>query len=210
MCGFVDYPHGSPVEKGVIPVQPCDFKDTVFQMMRGNGYHTTPWAKIFKRNLLFRDNCFPQFDCSLAFGEDEVWLLEVLQHSARVAFLPHALYYWRPREGSASRPEVLTSKQLSIFAAKRKTFYLLPDDEAIRSLARGRIFNDCYSLKVLAYINGNYKYMQIVERELKPMWWDWIRSNDVRLVRKIKVLILEAEMFLHLPKSIVKKTNELH
>lgn len=207
MCGFVDCPHGVPVEKGLFPVPPCDFTDTVYQMMRRNGYFTALWAKIFRRSLVFGSDEFVHFDCSLSFGEDEVWLLEALRNCHSVAFLPEALYYWRPREGSVTRTSIVTEKQLSILDAKRKTLSLLPDDSNICKLARGRIYNDCYYLKILAYCTGDRVALHKITRELRPMWRDWIRSKDVILLRKCKVILLEAELMFGFPAVLVKKTE---
>ena len=209
MCGFVDYPHGVPVEKGLFPVPPCDFPGTVYQMMRRNGYFTSLWAKLFRRELVFREGGPIRFDPALAFGEDEVWLLEVLRETKCTAFVPEALYFWRPREGSVTRSDKLTEKQMSIFEAKAQSLRLLPDDAAIQTLARGRIYNDCYSLKVRAYCVGDKAAFNTVRRQLRPMWRYWIRSDDLVFLRKCKVLIMDAEMLLHMPKAIVHWTNEL-
>ena len=67
MCGFVDYPHGAPVEKGLFPVPPCDFTGTVYQMIRRNGYFTALWAKLFCRSLVFRSDNYVRFDTSLSW-----------------------------------------------------------------------------------------------------------------------------------------------
>ena len=209
MCGFVDYPHGAPVEKGLFPVPPCDFTGTVYQMIRRNGYFTALWAKLFRRALVFRGEGPVRFDPSLAFGEDEVWLLEVLCDAKRSAFVPEALYTWRPREGSVTRASVVTEKQLSIFRAKAQSLRLLPDNAALRALARGRIYNDCFQLKVQAYCSDNEAAFSIISQQLRPMWRDWLRSDNMVFLRKCKVLMMDAEMLLHLPKAIVHWTNEL-
>jgi len=208
MCGFVDYPHGAPVEKGLFPTPPCDFTGTVYQMIRRNGFFTSLWAKLFRRDLVFREGGPVRFDPALAFGEDEVWLLEALRDCRRTVFVPEAMYNWRPREGSVSRPAALTEKQMSIFEAKTQSLRLLPDDAAIRTLARGRFYNDCFCLKVLAYCTGDKAAFKTASRKLRPMRRDWIRSNDLIVLRKCKVLMMDAEMLLHLPPTIVRWTNE--
>lgn len=208
MCGFVDCPHGVPIEKGLFPVPPCDFPGTVYQMMRRNGYFTALWAKLFRRELVFREGGPIHFDPALAFGEDEVWLLEVLRETKCTAFVPEALYSWRPREGSVTRSDKLTEKQMSIFKAKAKSLCLLPDDARLRALARGRIYNDCYSLKVQAYCAGDKAAFKTVSRQLRPMRGDWVRSSELMRLRKLKVLLLELEMLLHIPAAIVNRSNE--
>lgn len=208
MCGFVDYPHGAAVEKGLYPVSPCDFRGTVYQMMRRNGYFTSLWAKLFRREPVFRLGEPICFDQALFFGEDEVWLLEVLRGAGRTAFVPEALYTWRPRKGSVTRSDTLTEKQLSIFQAKAQSLRLLPDDAALRVLARGRIYNDCHSLKVQAYCTGDRAAFRTVCRQLRPMRRCWIRSDDLIFLRKCKLLMLDAEMLLHMPKALVRWTDD--
>lgn len=209
MCGFVDYPHGAPVEKGVFSVAPCDFKGVIYQMMRRNGYFTSPWAKLFRRELIFRDGQFTRFDQDLAFGEDEVWLLEVLRNCELTAFLPQPLYYWRPREESVSRCDTLTDKKMTILEAKAKFLCLLPDDAAIRTLARARLYNDCFEFKVQAYCAGNTAALHRISQAIRPMWRDWVLSDNYIFLRKCKVLILNVEMLLKLPKRLVERTNAL-
>ena len=209
MCGFVDYPHGAPVEKGVFSVAPCDFKGAIYQMMRRNGCFTALWAKLFRRELVFRDGGPVRFDASLTFGEDEVWLLEVLRDCRATAFLPQAMYYWRPREGSVTRTETLTEKQMSVLTAKEKTLSLLPNDADIISLARGRVYNDCFFLKVQAYCAGNTAALHRISQAIRPMWRDWALSDNYIFLRKCKVLILNVEMLLKLPKRLVERTNAL-
>lgn len=208
MCGFVDYPRGVPVTRGVFAASPCDFTGTVYQMMRRNGYHSVPWGKVFRRERVFTAEGPVRFDTSLSFGEDEVWLLEVLRACRRTAFLPEALYHWRAREESISRACTVTEKQLSIFAAKEKTLPLLPDDPAVRCLARGRVYNDFYLLKVRSYCLRDAAAFRFVKSCLRPYFRDWLRSRDVPLLRKCKVLALGAEMTLRLPRGLVWWTNE--
>ena len=208
MCGFVDYNYHPPAEKGAFSAPPCDFTDTVYHMIRRNGYFTSPWAKLFRRALVFAEGRPVRFDPELSLGEDEVWLLEVLRACRRTAFLPEALYHWRAREESITRASTVTEKQLSIFAAKDKTLFLLPDDPAVQALARGRIYNDCYLQKVLTYCAGDGATFRFVRNRLLPFRWDWLRSRDVPLLRKCKVLALEAEMLLRLPCGLVRWTNQ--
>lgn len=208
MCGFVDYPHGAPVEKGVFAVPPCGFTDTVYQMMRRSGYFTAPWGKLFRRELVFRQGEPIRYDTALTFDEDEVWLLEVLRECRRTAFLPEPLYYYRAREDSAGRAEALTDKQMNWLVAKNITLRLLPDDAAVRALARGRFYNDCFLLKVKAYCLGDKKALKTIARAIDPLRRDWLRCGDFIFMRKVKVLLIEAEMALHLPRGLVRWTNE--
>ena len=209
MCGFVDYPHGRRVEKGLFPVLPSDFAGTVYQMIRRNGYFTSPWAKLFRRDLVFWEGRPVRFDPTLAYSEDEVWLMEVLRNCKYTAFLPEALYFYRPREDSVGRTAVLTEKKMTILEAKAKSLRLLPDDAAIYMLARGLMYNDCFNMKVQAYCGGNKDAMHKIAKATSSMRHDFLHSSELRLMRKLKVLLIQLEMMLHMPKGLVNWTNEL-
>ena len=164
---------------------------------------------MLRREIIFKNGGFQAFDLSLSCGEDEVWLFQTLRNCEKVAFVPEALYYWRPREGSSTRTEIITDKRLSVLDAKRIMLSLLPDNDRIRRLARGRTYNECFPLKVKAYCTGNKKAFRRISKEIRPMWWDWIRSPEVIPMRKCKLLVLEAEILCRLPRKLVKKTYTL-
>ncbi len=209
MCGYVDYPHGQPVNIGCFPVDPCDFTGAVYQIIRRRGYFTSSCAKIFSRDLVFKDGIFQPFDSALDYGEDEVWVFQILRNCKKVSFVPEPLYYWRPREGSITRLRTITDKNMTLLDAKKKALSLLPNDARLQKIARGRVFNDCFSLKVLAYCSGDKEAQRTVSREIRSMLWDWIRSPEVIFLRKCKLCVLEVEMLCRLPVKLVRKTDAL-
>ena len=208
MCGFVDYAHRTPENKGLFPIPPCDYAPVVYHMMRRNGYFTSPWAKVFRRELVYRNGGPIRYDPALSFAEDEVWLLEVLREHSCTAFLPEPLYHYRDRKDSVGRIAALTEKQMNCLVAKNIALRLLPDDDAVRMLARGRFFNDCFVLKVKAYCCGDKKAMRTVTTAIAPLRRDWLRCGDFILMRKVKVLLIEMEMALRLPRGLVWWTNQ--
>ena len=133
MCGYIDHPYGegNPVRKGITPHEACGFRDAVRFVMERNGYFTSVFNKLYRRNAVEQDGTPVLMDTTLDFGEDEVWLLQVLKQSSRIAFLPEALYEWSYRAGSATRTDRVTKKQLTVLQAKEKTLELLPKDREI-------------------------------------------------------------------------------
>ena len=142
ICGFYDYPYGMdrPIPRGTASVPQCNFERAVIQILSRDGYYCTLWNKLFRHDIISGIT----FDTALSFGEDEVWLLRVLKHAERIAFLPVPLYHWRKREGSATRFKRVTERQLSLLEAKKQSFSLLPEKEAIVRLAKSKMFNDCF------------------------------------------------------------------
>ena len=205
-CGYVDYPYGEgiPVPKGTKKVPPCGFAGAVTALFERNGYFTTVWNKLFLRRAVFGEEGPVLFDPAFDFGEDEVWLLKVLKRCGRIAFLPEALYFWMPREGSVTRFLKLSKSQLSLLKAKKYTLRLIPQEKKLLRLARGRIFNDCYLMKVRAYCTGDRESFRIISGTLAPFAGDWLKSPDPVLLRKYKVLLMELLMRLHAPAGFVQ------
>ena len=143
------------------------------------------------------------FDTSLSFGEDEVWLVRVLRQCKGIAFVPEPLYHWRPRQGSVTRFNSITEKQLSLLRAKKIALELLPHREDVIKLAKCRTFNDCYLMKVQAYCSNDSDNYKLIDDELKPMRKSWIMSNDPPRLRKIKVIILDTLMRCHCSDKLV-------
>ena len=211
-CGYLDYPMGNmeiSAPKGVLPVQPCDIKTAIRYIYAWNGYFTAIWNKLFRRKAIERKGQPIQMDPALSWGEDELWLADVLSGCDKMAFVPEALYYWRPRAGSATRNNIVTDQHLSVLRSKKRAMALLPQDGATQRLVRARMFNDCYSLKVMTYCAKDREKYGLVSRELNEIRKDWMRSDDPTLIRKLKVALMECEMKLGLPARVVELTDSV-
>ena len=204
-CGYVDYPYGEgvPVPKGTKAVPPCDYPDAVIAIFERNGYFTTLWSKLFKRTAVYKEDGFVPLDTSLSFGEDEVWLVTVLRNCEKIAFVPEALYHWRPRAGSVTRFKTISEKQLSLLRAKQIALTILPKRKDVIELAKSRTFNDCFLMKVQAYCTGDRENFKVISEALAPMKGSWWRSSDPPVLRKIKVIIMEILMIIKAPKRLV-------
>ena len=204
-CGYVDYPYGEgvPVPKGTKELPICDFPDAVIAIFERNGYFTTLWSKLFRRNAIRKGDEIILLDDTLSFGEDEVWLVTVLGNCKKISFVPEALYHWRPRAGSVTRFKTISEKQLSLLRAKDIALKLLPNRRDVIELAKSRTFNDCFLMKVQAYCTGDKNNYRTISEALAPMKSSWWRSSDPPVMRKIKVILMEALMAINAPKRLV-------
>ena len=114
------------------------------------------------------------------------------------------MYHWRPTQNSATRNNRITDRQMTLFKAKDKTLQLLPKDKKLRNLVKARIYNDCYSMKVIAYASKDWKNYKIISRALARIRPAWIKSNDSSMIRKFKILLMEVAMELHFPGDSVQ------
>lgn len=205
MCGYYDYPHGmdNPVERGIIATDDGTFADTALSIIKRNGYFTSIWNKLFRRDIIFRNDKIVLMDSSLSYGEDEVWLYEVLWGCKKISYIPRALYHWRAREDSMTRVHKLSSKKMSIIEAKKKTLQLLPSNKAVISMEKGSIYDGLDELMVIAYITKDKRnYVELYEF-IHPFRGDFIRSKEIRPVRRIKMCLIDFCMKMKMPALIV-------
>lgn len=88
--------------------------------------HTHGW-------MIRRECCQERFDERLCMGEDGEWMLRVLRHVQKVAFLPVETYVYHLRADSAvhgGQPEV-TQQYLKTLSVAQKTLDTLPDSGAV-------------------------------------------------------------------------------
>ncbi len=209
-CGFWTYPMDSidfPVAKGTQPASPCGTLQAAMLIYERDGYFTSVWNKLYRRKALKKDEKLILMDPDLCWGEDEVWLAQVLKNGVRTSFIPKPLYHWRPTASSVTRSPVVTDAHMTLLTAKQRAMRLLPQDACLQELAKARMFNDCYSLKILAYLSGDRQKYQQIDETLRPMKKAWLHSRDSSEIRKIKVQILELEMRWKLPGTIVCMTD---
>ena len=210
-CGYMDYPYGdedAPVPKGTKNLAPCSYPDAIIALFERNGYFTTLWSKLFRRSVVFRNEKYIPLDISLSFGEDEVWLCRVLKRCSSIAFVPEPLYHWRPRAGSVTRFKSISEKQLSLLRAKKIALKILSDEVLperpdVIELAKSRMFNDCFLMKVQAYVTSDTESYKKISSALDPMKGSWWRSSDPPALRKMKVVIMELLMKIKAPKGLV-------
>lgn len=210
-CGYMDYPYGdenAPVPKGTKALPPCSYPDAIIALFERNGYFTTLWSKLFRRPVVFHNGKYIPLDTSLSFGEDEVWLCRVLKRCNSVAFVPAPLYHWRPRAGSVTRFKTISEKQLSLIRAKKIALKILTDEVLpkrpdVIELAKSRTFNDCFLMKVQAYVTRDTENYGKISDALAPMKRVWWKSSDPPMLRKIKVVIMELLMKIKAPRVFV-------
>lgn len=211
MCGYVDYPYGpdQPIVRGQMDLEEGSFEETAEQIIRRNGFNTGVCNKLFRRRILFHNDQLTLMDTSLFIGEDEVWLYEILQRCSRIAFVSQPLYFWRPREESLTRSKQLTAKEMSHMEAKKRSFALLPQQKSIQILARGEAFDVCHRLKTKAYLSGKEDWYKIITDFICPMKKDWLVTHDIRVIRKLKVCLLDICMGIKMNKRVVNTINKM-
>ncbi len=211
-CGFMEYPMGDmsvAIPRGTKPAGCFSMPEAALYIYQKGGYFTSIWNKLFRRQIIIQKGNIVLMDTGVSWGEDELWLSQVLSKSKKIAYVPDTLYYWRPRMGSVTREEIITKKHMTLLKAKKRAMSNLPRDKKLQSLTRVRMYDDCYSLKIIAYITSDRQNFRIIEKTLAPMKKIWIKSPDSDWKRKLKLILIEFEMKLKLPANIVRRTNNI-
>ena len=209
MCGYYEYlpdPDSKPLRQGTAPAKASSVHDALFWCMTRNGYFTSLWNKLFRRDCIFQEGSYTAFDTSLAVGEDETWLMRALTRCQRFAFIPQPLYHWRSRGDSATRMPTITPGRLSILQAKRMAVEIVaPYGNDLVHLAKSRLFNDSYHLLIMAYCERNTAVYRQVRAALAPARGAWLKDTDSPPLRKAKVLTLELLLALHANRGLVTR-----
>ena len=210
MCGFVrcDSYSGKKKKKSFIRHDACSPDDAVKHIMGKNGYFTSLWNKLFKRESVIKDGNVIKMHSDLFFGEDEVWLYEVLQNSRRVSFVPEQLYNWRIRKGSITQPETITYRQMSLIEAKKQVVEISACFPDLRNEILADVYNSTYLLKEAAYCSCD-DHLKEIKSFLNPLKKHFIRSGAISPMRKIKCEVMDACMLLGLPSAIVLKISKI-
>ena len=211
-CGYFNYPMETlavRIANGTRKVDPCGPEEAVFYIYERKGYFNSACNKLYRRRRLFAEGVPVYFNEKYYVGEDEAWLAEVLMRCEKISFVSEALYHWWPRSGSAMRSLKLTPQKMTVLDTKKRSMELLPQDEKTQSMLRAVMFNDCHSYKVLAYCSGDKANYQKIDKAIKLMKKDWLRSDRASNMNKAKVMLMEFEMAMHLPNALVRLTSSL-
>ena len=121
-CGFIKAPEVQPWIENDKPAliyhQPFEH----YVLHRKPKIASVIWNKLFRRSLLEG----LKFDTDLAFGEDLIFLYQVLYRARQMVHLPQDLYFYRLRADSAMNREVALSRldnELLVAAKLAKIFF---------------------------------------------------------------------------------------
>lgn len=183
-----------------------DGNHALCQMVQALAYGTMVWNKLFTRNTIFKGNSYTKFDESLKCGEDEVWLVEVVQNAKKVAYLKEELYYWRVRENSAFRDDLITDTKVTDVVAQERALELIKDK---KSQAYDRIMErlneKSYHYLVKSYIENQDEYvakLTVFRRKYSQYWY---HSKKNALLTKFKRRLIEFCIVIKMNRKFVEK-----
>ena len=209
MCSFYLYLPGqkNPIAKGLLNAESSDYDETVYWLIKKNGYIPSLWNKIFRREVVFQNNQTILMDRNLSCGEDAIWLYKALKRSQKTVCIPQVLYHYRSREDSITKRKTLTKEVMSLLDSAEQTLKFLPSSAKVQCIVKGSIYNSVYELKIIAYITKDKHNYHMIQEYLHRFHTDWIKSKEIKAIRKIKLVFLELCMKTRMPTRIVEFIN---
>lgn len=217
MCGFrevffnedksrrnVDY---VPTKSGV-----GNQRDAIFQMIIPNGYFTSIWNKLIKRECIFnKDNTFYPFEN--VFGEDERWWMEITQRIHRAYFDPTILYNWVKRRdgicGTNYYDCSISKSLLDTYDNAKLRLEWFPRDSEIDTLAKAHLYSVGITLCERAYFLNRSELYKKTWNEIKQCRKYWMMVGGYSTKGKIKRIVVDVAMHIGVPHQIVRKITSL-
>ena len=106
-CNFTVRKRGFTKSEKLKKVYTLKRNDAINEMILGKDGHFMVWNKLIKTELV-KD---VRFDDDLSYGEDFVFIFNLLQKDIRISFFKNKLYYYRLRKGSLSGNGVNSNKK---------------------------------------------------------------------------------------------------
>lgn len=127
------------------------------------------WNKLFKKNVLFKDESFIKFNSELYIGEDLLWLANVLKNCKKIYCMGKIYYNWFRRENSAVglNENRIDFKALTEIRAKKLVCEVFKDIDSTYELAVKSHFSSVVTKIKIADINKNVEAWDFLKLELE-------------------------------------------
>lgn len=125
--------------------------DAFKTMLKEDLFTTSVWNKIYRREIIFQDDhVFHRFEDGLTVGEDEKWLMKLLDNvKISVFFFNEELYGWRNRKNSALNSVCgLTIQKLDNIKTQEEVLQraLELDDSEFEYIARVKLYKETFNI----------------------------------------------------------------
>lgn len=208
--GFINHAVNKHHNKfGCETISDCDYEDAVIPIIQGV---TGVCNKLYRRETIYSDGSFIHLLEDISYGEDEIWLFEVLSRCKKITFLPEPLYHWRARNDSMTKSRRVTEKTLTLIEAKKKVLAILPLRKDIQEYARAFTYYALFTLKVTAYCEGNTEALEKLNNAINEMNIEicFNRSEHIPQIMKIKNRLLCSLLNINANRKLVSYVENIH
>ena len=165
-------------------------------LMGKNSYLGVLWNKFVKSVCIYRDNDIIEFDKNFAIGEDQIWLLNVLNSVKTAVTVNEGLYSYRIRESSVVHSKKWDNKKMSEIYAREKmvelTESLYPE---LSKYAHIKYRHCTNSIGLNLLKSKSFKILKNVSSYCKLYFREYITCSSVGIKAKILSLFLQVIYF---------------
>ncbi|MCM1270055.1 MAG: glycosyltransferase [Ruminococcus flavefaciens] len=165
-------------------------------LMGKNSYLGVLWNKFIKSVCIYRDNDIIEFDKNFAIGEDQIWLLNVLNNVKTAITVNVDLYSYRIRESSVVHSKKWDNKKMSEIYAREKmvelTESLYPE---LSKYAHIKYRHCTNSIGLNLLKSKSFKILKNVSSYCKLYFREYITCSSVGIKAKILSLFLQVIYF---------------
>ena len=126
------------------------------------GHYLSVWSKMFKRELC------PEFDTSLSYLEDSVFLCEYLKRTGNVSFISASSYHYYVNNDSLTHDYRPSKERFSAFDARLKVVQMCEGDPVKEEIAESKYAETVRFVLFNTYLSGYYAeirdYLPLLEK----------------------------------------------
>lgn len=184
-----------PNEHGIVD------RDTGVAQIFGD-YSPMLWNKLFRRKIIMVESLF---DEELCIGEDELWMIQILERADNIALLNIPIYNYRNRQESASKDFSLSPARLTELDSQKKVLKNIYDygSEELVVLAQKRMYYSGQKIMKIAFYEGQHELSRRIYHELEEVRKVWFALHR-NLLGKWRRRLVETMIYINVSPKIVK------
>lgn len=167
-------------------------------------YYVTIWNKAFKRSLIFRNGDYLHFS-DFSWGEDELWLMQLLDVASAVDCIDSINYVWIQENNSLTRGGG-TSGLYDVYCVKKEILNLYQNNHELKNILALEQFRNIFNIAVKAYLNDDEELLQQMMNAIYEF-----RKIDIfrmtRLLEIVKKTVIISLIKMRFSKAFIKKLN---
>lgn len=173
-------------------------EDAIQQCVCDSGWGLYIWNKLFRRELIYKNNEPIFFPEDVFIGEDAVWLMMILGRCDHVSYYSEAKYNYVSRQGSAvfqsKGPKKIESSKSRYYASFRCYEFILENSNQCANAMLRRCVFSARDVVCEYYIqnknNKYYEWIDIFAECLKKYTKNMHIKNDFLFIAKNTLLLL--------------------
>ena len=167
-------------------------------------YYVTIWNKAFKRSLIFRNGDYLHFS-DFSWGEDELWLMQLLDVASVVDCIDSTNYVWVQENNSLTRGGG-TSGLYDVYCVKKEILNLYRNNQELRNILALEQFRNIFNIAVKAYLNDDEELLQ----QMMNAIYEFRRIDIFRMTRLLEIvkkMVIISLIKMRFSKAFIKKLN---